>query len=646
MLGPRFGAGTRGSGRPARAPWLPQLALLLAIVGAVFLVAARAGAFERRSGGADDATAALARGDLSDDYTDDGAEGDADDRAAGSAALASSVRRCPSQKARVVYRDRRPVKCAACPSPEAAAAAECAPCEPPPAPLPREPSVDEALAILRRALTERGGGGGATAASAGGDGGSALASRIAASFAAYAELHARIMDPQDRSVPKRFVAWRLQDYGGAGLGNRLLGMVSTLALAVATNRAFLMYSDDVLSSVLAPAPREDGGIDWSWERGMAAYAAAHGGASPPSEHHQQGLGMKEFCACEDWRSGSGVKDAVPLLTLESTQYFFPCISHNPAYRPALRAMLGDSFEFFRHAMTRFIHLRPELRAELDTFEREVMRPPPPAPAPGAAAAARPRRRYVIGLQIRTGHLIRARHEEQAFYKCARAVAAKAAALHAAAGGSDAAAVAARGSGSVDDALAAIEAALGGGGGGVAAPSAAADGADLDVVYFLATDDGELRSRARQVFGDALLLYGGAHNGAVMDTFLLSRCDDVIITWPKSTFGSVGAALTRAGKPPHAVVSGAKRGNECVQLLSTEPCYHGWFDRWKMSCYSKERFETPEALNYDNCYYCQADTDRCELGRGGGSVIGGRPLLSAHTVLTSLRICAPAAATTL
>jgi hypothetical protein len=622
MLG-RYGAGARGAGRPPRAPWLPQLALLLAIAGAVFLVAARSGAFERRGGGDDAAAAALARGDLADDYVDDGAEGEADDHAAAPAALssASSVRRCPSQKTRVVYRERRPAKCPSCPSPDAgavegaAAAVAAAPCEPPPAPLPREPSVDEALAILRRALTERGAGGGAAAVH-GGDssgGGSALASRIASSFAAYADLHARIMDPQDTSVPKRFVAWRLQDYGGAGLGNRLLGMVSTLAVAVATNRAFLMYADDVLSSVLAPAPREAGGIDWDWDRGMAAYAAAHGGSAPPREHHQQGLGMKEFCACEDWRSGSGVKDAVPLLTLESTQYFFPCVSHNPAYRPALRAMLGDSFEFFRHAMTHFIHLRPELRAELDAFEHGIMRPPPPAPVPGAPPN---RRRYVIGLQIRTGHLIRARHEEQAFYKCARAVAAKAAALHAAAAsassGSDAA-PAARG-GTVDDALAAIEAALAGGGAAAAAPAAAAaaadgGGGDLDVVYFLATDDGELRSRARQVFGDALLLYGGPHNAAVMDTFLLSRCDDVIITWPKSTFGSVGAALTRSGKPPHAVVSGAKRGNECVQLLSTEPCFHGWFDRWKVSCYSKERFETPEALNYDNCYYCQADTDR-------------------------------------
>jgi hypothetical protein len=41
----------------------------------------------------------------------------------------------------------------------------------------------------------------------------------------------------------------------------------------------------------------------------------------------------------------------------------------------------------------------------------------------------------------------------------------------------------------------------------------------------------------------------------------------------------------------------------VRLLTTEPCFHGWYYRWKMSCYTRAGFETPEMLNQHNCYFC-------------------------------------------
>lgn len=461
-----------------------------------------------------------------------------------------------------------------CPSPAAVAQLD--------APkAPADVTPEDALEVLRRALE------GASSDNALGN---ALLRQIDAGFDEYASLHARIMDPADRSVPKRFIGWRLRDYSGAGLGNRLIGMVSTLAMAMATGRAFVLHSDDILHRTLSPVGRENGGIDWDWGRAMEAYRSANGGSSPNEEHIGLGMGIFENCGCEDWRLG-GSKDGSPAITLESTQYFFPCVSHNPAYRAYFRGLLGEGFEFFRHAMRRFIRLKPELEQELDAFERGSLHPPPAAPAGRA--------RYVIGLQIRTGHLIRAKHEEQAFYKCAKAVAAKAAAAHRA------------GAASVEAAIATLRSAVAQRAGGAKAVVASGtSNGDIDVFYFLATDDGEVRSRARALFGDRLLLYSGGQDGAVMDTFLLSRCDDVILTWPKSTFGSVGAALMRSGNMPHAVISGGKRSDECVQLLSHEPCFHGWFDRWKLSCYSRGRWETPEMLNVANCYYCQADTDRC------------------------------------
>jgi hypothetical protein len=116
--------------------------------------------------------------------------------------------------------------------------------------------------------------------------------------------------------------------------------------------------------------------------------------------------------------------------------------------------------------------------------------------------------------------------------------------------------------------------------------------NIEVVYYLATDSAEVRNRAREALGDALKTYsmppgvnlpGGA--GAALDTFLLSACDEVIITWPKSTFGvigtqicndacftissatSAGAALGPTGLPPYVVHSGSKRSNECTRLAS-------------------------------------------------------------------------------
>ena len=101
----------------------------------------------------------------------------------------------------------------------------------------------------------------------------------------------------------------------------------------------------------------------------------------------------------------------------------------------------------------------------------------------------------------------------------------------------------------------------------------------------------------------MLTYGGSGAAAaVIDTWALSLCDDVILTYPKSTFGFVGASLSASGLPPHVVVSGSKTAGECVRLTSTEPVFHGWFMRWFAECYERG-WETGDMLNQENAYFC-------------------------------------------
>jgi hypothetical protein len=477
---------------------------------------------------------------------------------------------------------------AACPPASAA---------PPPQP-PRDLSVAEAWRIVLEELQQQqqppepdGAAGQADIGAGGG------ASPVRASFAAYAALHARIVAGEVPPEQRKYISWEVREYTGAGLGNRLVGFVGALAMAMVTNRALVLGRDDILAPVFQPAPAP-GGINWR--------ATAAGGGS--SLHYQLGLGMNAGCACEDWNDPSGPQHSMPVISVESTQYFVPCVTHNPAYRAWFQGALGDSFLFFRHALQQFVHLVPALQEELHRFTGQVLRP-----------AAQPRR-FLVGMQIREGHLIRAEHETSVFFRCARMVAAQ---EQAAAAGTEAASlpppVGEAGSrAAFDAALALVGGRLGlGPGAGPTSAVAAAAAQGFEVYYFLATDSAAVRRRAQEEFGDRLLTYappaGGAGlpagSDAVLDTFLLSQCDEVVVTWPKSTYGAVGAALTAHGRPPFAVQSGAKRQDECVRLLTTEPCFHGWYLRWQVPCYSKAGFETHEMLNQHNCYFCMPP-DKC------------------------------------
>lgn len=378
--------------------------------------------------------------------------------------------------------------------------------------------------------------------------------------------------------PPRFIAWKVTPKtSGAGLGNRVLGVISALVLAIASNRAFIIADDDILSSALESVPIDEGGID------MSASSARAISASFDDMHALAwGLGMDSKCGCDDYTSPP-LSNFIT-ISMETTQYLVPCFAHNPSLRPIILAAFGPTTAAFRPLMQRFFCLNGPLRTELARFG-QVLHPPRPSNQP---------RRHVIGLQIRTGHLIRPRTEESTFYRCAQQLGALAQLGRSAV---------TRDSASVErspvDALDVLERAL-----FDETSNTKSNPSKIEVYYFIATDSERVRERAREILGkDRVLIYSGAGpSAAVIDTWALSLCDDVILTYPKSTFGFVGASLSVSGLPPHVVISGSKTSSECMRLTSTEPVFHGWFMRWFANCYSRE-WETGDMLNQDNAYFC-------------------------------------------
>jgi hypothetical protein len=462
-------------------------------------------------------------------------------------------------------------------------------------------AVREALIVLRRALADL---------STGSDHENTpptleSSDATAAAKVAFDTFAAHQADILSGKAAPRFVAWRVTaKTNGMGLGNRLLGVISALVLALSTNRALIIVDDPIILAALESVPVGEGGIDMSAD---AARAIA-----PTFENAHElawGLGMDEKCGCSDYLSPP-LSDQIT-LSMETTQYLVPCFAHNVFLRPAIIAAFGKTTAAFRPLMQRFFRLNTPLRDELSRFAL-VLHPPR---MPGAP------RRHVIGLQIRAGHLIRPRSEEATFYRCAQQLGALAQ-LGRSAVTRDSVMTSSSNSDDMSQSLDVIEQALLGAhvsADAVVAATKIVGGADnypsishpppVEIYFFIATDNNDVRDRARSILGrDRVLIYSVPTNApqgaaAVIDTWALSLCDDVILTYPKSTFGFVGASLSATGLPPHVVISGSKTSSECVRLTSTEPVFHGWFMRWFAGCYTRGGWETGDMLNQDSAYFC-------------------------------------------
>ena len=487
-------------------------------------------------------------------------------------------------------------------------------------------AVRDALAVLARALADV-----PTVASDG----AFSDSRADAALTRFAAAQAAMLSGEPGAPPPRFVAWRVTDKtSGMGLGNRLLGIVSAMGLAFATGRVFVVVDDPIFFASLEAVSPAEGGIDVSVD--SARSAAARAGVNfDDTLHLAWGLGMDEKCACADFLTGTLASTVT--LSMETTQYLAPCFTHNAGLRSHFVEAFGETTAIFRPLMLRFFRLRSALRDELSAFGL-LLHPPR---SPGAP------RRHVVGLQIRTGHLIRPRSEEAVFYRCGEQLgelarlgrgAVTRASLDADTGGGGGG-----GGGAAVAALAKIEAALFHAGGAWAGGDQ-----DVDVVFFVATDSEAVRERARAALGaHRVITYTpptGSESGAaaVIDTWALSLCDDVILTYPKSTFGFVGALLSATGLPPHVVMSGSKTSGECVRLTSTEPvCEEGSHRQalFARNCLTPSPPPHTHLHTYTPRNYKQFTAGSCAGSRAATIVTGKRAICSIRKMRT-FASCSP------
>jgi len=385
------------------------------------------------------------------------------------------------------------------------------------------PTVAEAFSVLREAIGEKGGEMFPESDGTLGGGGKISTNlhdaRVDAALTAWGARQEAMLSrtplPGESSAPKpEFIAWKVTHRcEHMGLGNRLLGIISAMTLALATGRGFIMAGDDtIVSSVLRSK-----GIDTSIDRARASVEAA--GLEWHEEHLAWGLGMDSKCGCTDF---STQYSQISTITMETTQYLVPCFTHNPSLRPTLVAALGSATAAFRPLLRKFWVLETRLEEELTRFSKVLH----PAQGPvNGNGQKRHRRRHVIGLQLRKGHFVRAQHEEATFYRCARQLGllAEMGIVGSSGGGVGSAAVnppqktlsatlelmedfLLRDRGAAPSKTEELLSAHKGGGSGDLDDS-------LEVVYFLATDNNEIRNRAREILGsDKVITWSLSNEG--------------------------------------------------------------------------------------------------------------------------------------
>eukprot|EP00771_Trimastix_marina_P000340 gnl/Trimastix_PCT/1360.p1 GENE.gnl/Trimastix_PCT/1360~~gnl/Trimastix_PCT/1360.p1 ORF type:complete len:550 (+),score=27.59 gnl/Trimastix_PCT/1360:12-1661(+) len=263
-----------------------------------------------------------------------------------------------------------------------------------------------------------------------------------------------------------------------------------------------------------------------------------------------GPGTRDDLGCQNQRRHFETNE---IIQVESTQYFAPLFTHNPHHRAEILRVLGHS-PFV--TLARFLFQpKPVVLQAIDQIVKNDFK-----------------NNYIIGLQIRPEHLIKPREETNLFFTCSLLR------KH-------------------------------------ALEQQARTTEEKPPVYFVATNVPEVIKQAHawgKEHGVQVITLGStsagkslpANHAAMADIFLLTRCHEMMITYPKSTFGAFAAGYR--GAAPYVVYSGLYKKNLCTRLMVPDPCYHGWHYRWHMQCYSPETHETPEMCNMSNCYFTKLD----------------------------------------
>ena len=327
-----------------------------------------------------------------------------------------------------------------------------------------------------------------------------------------------------------------------GLGNRLQSLVASFALALLTDRTFLVSwpkveggNNETWRDVLQPAKLPGGELGWDAETLFARVPAAQIEGSRrilPLHHGQMQHGWSELL-CADLNAAWPEQ----WVFVESNQYFAPALLANGHYAEPARQLFGSGAGRGVFASLAPFVLRPisGIQGAVDSFVLEKM-----SRKVG----------LTVGLQMRTKdrHPLSERHIQRMLAWAAAQVE------------------------SVNR-------------------TSRKGGARAKV--FLATDNVALRKRARAALSDALLYFDrpvalsvAGVVDAVVDLLLLARCDRIMLS-SGSTFGYV--AMGHAGKVPWLLDAEARPYRE-AGALPTEPCLHVWPFLRFARCWHSEKHE--------------------------------------------------------
>jgi hypothetical protein len=200
----------------------------------------------------------------------------------------------------------------------------------------------------------------------------------------YAALHKFIMSPESSPKMQRYVVWTCGTCGScAGWGNRLLGIASSLLLAVLTDRAFLIDWGD---SPPLDAFARSHYIDWRVPATFARARTPHSHGSRflaahtidlPAPPRGDGHELRRF-----FRAVAPHELAEDVLWIQSSVGWFVDLLRNPNF---LLPLCGLGLDHPDHALAQLAHL--------------LLRPHGPAAAAVRHLAAQANGRPVVALQV-------------------------------------------------------------------------------------------------------------------------------------------------------------------------------------------------------------------------------------------------------
>jgi hypothetical protein len=327
--------------------------------------------------------------------------------------------------------------------------------------------------------------------------------------------------------------------GDLGLGNRMLGLVSSFALSMITNRTFVVYWD---SNSYTPAGLNDlftAPFEWDAKSEKLKNIIWLNNRSMEDDpmfsyHYCRNCPIRRrFPEWDDLLCNEdfGISDKHRVVRVSSTSWFAPVMAHNLFHKKRICEQFGP--DFFGTIFRALMKPSPEIEEIIAKVKENF------------AGASK-----VISLHLRRKEAtpIRASHI-QLFGKCA---------------------------------------------------STLSDG--NNTIWFLATDSQEVKDQYKQELGDKVITMDSvptrlSRNGilnALAEMWLLGEANEIIIS-RYSTYSFVAHA--RTSLVPHIITESSL----CVKLLSSQPCFQYWFGMFSSRCWTDEHMDA-DIINMETCWF--------------------------------------------